>query len=138
MCHSRMSGALWCKEGGMPLDSRRKGARGEREWAQWLAKTFHIRAHRGCQFRGGPDSPDVVGGIPGTHCEVKRVERLHLHDALSQAVRDCGDLVPYVAHRSNRKEWVVILRAEDILRFARAVVAAGGHAGDGSGAAEGV
>lgn len=101
----------------MAINSRQKGAAGEREWAKWLNKTFHLNARRGCQHSGGVDSPDVADGIPGTHVEVKRVERLNINSAVDQALADCGDNVAYVAHRRNRKAWLITIQAEDLLRF---------------------
>jgi len=106
----------------MPLNSRRKGARGELEWAATLRALGFPAARRGQQHRGGPESPDVAGGIPGTHCEVKRVERLNLYDAIEQAVRDAEGRIPYVAHRRNRSGWLITLRADDITAFAKAVL----------------
>lgn len=103
-------------------NSRQKGARGEREWAAYLRELGFADARRGQQFSGSPDSPDVAGGIPGTHPEVKRVERLNLHDAMKQAVRDAGHAIPYVAHRRNRGEWLVTLRADDLQLFAAALL----------------
>lgn len=103
--------------------SRDKGARGELEWAEFLRSTFGVEARRGCQFAGGPDSPDVVGGISDTHVEVKRVEKLSIYSAIDQAIRDAGEFdVPYVAHRRNRKGWLVTLRAEDLENFAHNVM----------------
>lgn len=100
----------------MPINSKQKGNRGERELAAFL-KDHGIDARRGQQFSGSPDSPDVVHDIPGIHIEVKRTERLSLYKALQQAREDCGEDVPTVWHRANRKQWVVILDAEDFLRM---------------------
>lgn len=99
--------------------SRNKGARGEREWAAFLS-ALGFDAHRGQQRHGGPDSPDVRGGIPGTHAEVKRVEKLNIWQAMEQAQAEApeGD-IPYVAHRRNRSPWLVTLRASDLERLAR-------------------
>ena len=100
--------------------SREKGARGEREWAGQLRDLFGCDdAHRGRQYHGGPDAPDVAKGIPGTHCEVKRTEKLSLYAAIEQALIDCGTTdVPYVAHRRNNEEWLVIVRADDLAEMA--------------------
>lgn len=108
----------------MPVNSRDKGKRGELEWAGYLREQFGcMNAHRGQQFRGGADSPDCLDGIPSTHVEVKRTEHLRLHEAVAQAVKDAGDgAVPYVAHRSNRRPWLVTVRASDLLDLARLVV----------------
>jgi len=105
-------------------NSRSKGSRGEREWRDFLRDHLHCpEARRGQQYSGSPDSPDVVGGIPGTHVEVKRVERLRLSEAVQQAVTDCGEEeVPYVAHRKNREPWLITIRAADTAFFAAAVV----------------
>lgn len=112
----------------MMVSSRAKGQRGEREWGGFLREHLACPdAIRGQQHRGGPDAPDVLNGIPGTHSEVKRTEALRLWDALDQAVSDAGEAVPYVAHRPNRRDWIVVVRAADIERFSRAVVE---HLGD--------
>jgi len=105
------------------LNSRSKGKRGEREWCEYLRSNFDLKARRGQQYAGGTDSPDVVGGFGGTHCEVKRVERLNIDKAMQQAISDCGDLVPYVAHRRNQCDWLVTVRADDLRNFAASVVA---------------
>lgn len=105
----------------MTINSRAKGAAGEREWAKFLYVITGFAARRGQQFAGGPDSPDIVGGIPGTHCEVKRVEKLNIDNAMEQAVRDCGSKIPYVAHRKNNKSWLITIRALDLVKFAALV-----------------
>lgn len=102
------------------MNSRDKGKRGELEWSAFLRRHGYTEARRGQQFRGGGDSPDVVG-LPGFHNEVKRVEGKaagNIYDWLAQAVRDAATgLVPIVAHRRNRKDWVVIIGAEDFLKI---------------------
>lgn len=110
----------------MSINSRNKGKVGEREWAEFLRTHFGLEARRGVQFHGGPESPDVVGGWPNTHAEVKRVEKLNVHDAMAQAVADAAGKVPYVAHRRNRGEWLVTVRATDLVKFAQAVETKGG------------
>ena len=106
----------------MVVNSRDKGKRGEREWAKYLRAHFGcLEARRGQQFAGGPDSPDVVDGIPGTHAEVKRTERLQLHASMVQAIGDAGDSIPYVASRRSREDWLVTIKASDLARFAEAV-----------------
>ena len=104
------------------MNSNSKGKRGERQWAQFLRDLGYSEARRGQQFCGSPDSPDVVDGIPGTHAEVKRTERLQLHAAMAQAIADAGDAVPYVASRRNRDDWLVTLRASDLKRLAELLV----------------
>ena len=89
------------------MNSKRKGAVGEREIAAYL-REHGFDAHRGQQYKGSPDSPDVTG-LDGFHIEVKRVERLNIYQALAQAVRDCGNKIPIVIHRRNRDEWKVTM-----------------------------
>ncbi len=100
-------------------NSIQKGKAGEREFANYL-KSFGIEARRGQQFSGGGDSPDVVHSLPGIHFEVKRVERFKLWDAMEQAETDRreGD-IPVVAHRANRRDWVVVLYAEDFINLVK-------------------
>jgi Holliday junction resolvase len=100
----------------MPINSRRKGAAGERELAAYL-RQFGIIAHRGRQFQGGADSPDVVHDLPDIHLECKRCERGQIYDWLQQARDDAGDRIPVVVHRKNNQDWVAILPMEDLLRM---------------------
>jgi len=99
------------------MNSRQKGARGEREAAKALAETFGCDARRGCQFSGGKDSPDVATSITGVHIEVKRVERLNIHEAIDQAKRDAGSNIPCVMHRRNNTEWLLTVRLTDAKDF---------------------
>lgn len=95
------------------MNSRQKGARGEREFAQYLRDRGY-EARRGQQFSGSPDSPDVVCHDLPFHLEVKRVERFNAYSAMEQAATDCGpEQTPMVVHKRNRKEWLVVLRADD-------------------------
>lgn len=99
------------------MNSRRKGAVGEREIARILREHGYTTARRGQQFKGGADSPDVIG-LPGVHIEVKRVERLNLADAYAQAFRDAGEgEIPAVFHKRNREPWMVTITLEDFLRL---------------------
>lgn len=100
------------------INSRAKGADGERELAHYLNEKGY-EARRGQQFSGGADSPDVICPSLPFHIECKRVERLQLYEALEQAIRDAGEggKVPTVFHRKNRKDWVVILKADDFLQL---------------------
>lgn len=100
----------------MTINSRQKGAQGEREFAAFL-KEHGFDARRGQQFSGSTGSPDVVHSIPWLHVEVKRVEQLNIHNAMSQAQRDCGPKVPAVFHRKNRHDWLVTMTATDFLNF---------------------
>jgi len=94
------------------MNSKQKGARGEREWASYCRDQGY-ECRRTAQYCGNTgDASDVVG-LPGIHQEVKRVERLNIEDAIAQAVRDTNDEIPIVAHRKNNCEWLVTMRADD-------------------------
>lgn len=92
------------------MNAKRKGSGGERELAEIL-RAAGIRAYRNDQiFRGGKGNPDVSAeafGFP-LHIEVKRVEKLNVPEAVNQAIRDAKPgVLPIVAHRRNREQWLV-------------------------------
>lgn len=98
-------------------NSRDKGARGERELAGVL-RQHGYETHRGVQYKGGPQSPDVEG-LPHIHIECKRVERLDIYAAIDQSRRDAqgsGDL-PAVFHRKNNCDWLVTMRLDDWMKL---------------------
>ncbi len=104
------------------MNSREKGCRGEREAAATLNAVLGTAFRRGVQYAGGPESPDITGALPGVHFEVKRVERLNVNKAMSQAIRDSNpDQIPAVMHRTNRNPWLVTLHAENLIRLLDAV-----------------
>ncbi len=99
------------------MNSRAKGARGERQWRDELRANGYA-SRRGQQFSGSPDSPDVVcETLPWAHFEVKAVERLNIEDAMEQARRDAGGKVPIVAHKRNHRRWLVTMGAETFFQF---------------------
>jgi len=78
------------------INSRQKGARGERAWAAYL-RSLGFDARRGQQFSGSKDSPDVVSSaLASLHCEVKfgvgglDLGTKLLDDACEQAADDGG------------------------------------------------
>lgn len=103
------------------INSRNKGACGERELASVLQKTLGVKARRGRQYCGSPDSPDVVTSIDGVHIECKRVEQFNLYKALDQATNDAGDKIPIVCHRKNRRDWVVVVRLSDLTALSKII-----------------
>jgi len=73
-----------------------------------------VEARRGVQFQGGPDSPDVVG-LPGVHVECKRCEQLTVYEAMKQAESEKPEFaIPLVCHRRNGKDWLAIVRLDDL------------------------
>lgn len=98
------------------INSKRKGKVGELEFAHFCQERLGIKARRGQQYNG-IDGQDVVVDIPNLHIEVKRVEALNVVNAMEQAAKDAGPCVPVVAHRRNRKPWMLTIKAEDLQRF---------------------
>lgn len=90
------------------INSKRKGAAGERELAKAL-REYGYETRRGQQYCGANGDADVVG-LPHIHIECKRVEKLNLDNALSQAISDAkDDEMPAVFHRKNHAEWLVTI-----------------------------
>ena len=102
------------------INSRQKGARGERLWRDVLRAAGYM-AHRGQQFAGGTDSPDVVcKELDGLHFEVKNVQALNMRKAMEQATRDAGPgKFPLVAHKMNGMPWLVTMPADALFSFLR-------------------
>lgn len=98
------------------VNSRRKGKEGELALAKILRERGYD-ARRGQQFKGGADSPDVIG-LPGIHIECKRVERLDLAAAYEQSFRDAADgEIAAVFHKKNREPWMVTVSLEDFFKL---------------------
>lgn len=98
------------------MNSRNKGAKGERELAAKL-REYGYNCRRGQQYSGANGDADVVG-LKGVHIECKRVEKLNLYGAMEQAVRDAkGGKTPAVFHRKNNREWLVTLRMDDFMKM---------------------
>lgn len=96
---------------------QRKGRGGELELARILREHGHdVRPGQAVSFGAVPD----LEGLPGIHCEVKRVERLNILEAMEQSIRDSEkfkDGTPTLFHRRNRQPWLVTMRLEDWLEF---------------------
>ena len=103
------------------MNSRRKGAVGERELAGILRTEYGYKdAKRGQQYCGINGNADIVDALPGIHIECKRVERLNLYEAMSQAKRDAReDELPAVFHRKNHSDWLVVMTLDDWMNLYR-------------------
>ena len=97
----------------MGMKSKRKGRIGELELSHFLYD-HEFPAWRGQQFSG---TPDVVCKSLEFHIECKRCEALRLYSSMEQAKQDAGDKPAVVFHRRNRKPWIAILAAEDVLKL---------------------
>lgn len=97
--------------------SRNKGARAERELANHLKDEYGLKVRRGQVFN---HEPDLVG-LVGIHPEVKRQDRLNIHEAMAQAIgaaQKHGGL-PAVFFRRDRGEWMVCMRLIDWMKLYR-------------------
>lgn len=93
------------------VNSRDKGARGEREFSRLCRDQGYSEVRRGQQF-SGLEGEDIVG-LPFIHVEVKRVQALNIEKAMSQSRRDGkGEQKPIVAHRKNDCKWLITMDAE--------------------------
>jgi Holliday junction resolvase len=97
-------------------NSKQKGARGERELSSKL-KEYGYKTRRGQQYCGANGDADVVG-LPGIHIECKRVERLNIYDAISQAMADKKENeLGAVFHRKDRSEWLVTMTLDEWMKL---------------------
>lgn len=105
------------------MNSRDKGARGERELAHYLEK-WGCKARRGQQYCGANGDADVIG-LDGIHIECKRVEHLNIDKAMQQSYDDAyaeslkqgREMIPTVWHRRNNTKWKVTLFADDFMKL---------------------
>ncbi|MCB6475572.1 hypothetical protein LI171_04880 [Emergencia timonensis] len=100
------------------MNSRQKGARGERELACKL-REYGYGCRRGQQYSGANGDADVVG-LDSIHIECKRVERLDLYGAMAQSKAEAkqGE-IPVVMHRKNACEWLVTMTLADWIELYR-------------------
>ena len=102
----------------MPINSKRKGASGERELVRKL-KEYGFDTRRSVQYNGKAEEgqADLVG-LDGIHIECKRVERLNIYDAMAQAKHDAkADELPTVFHRKNNAKWLVTLELDSFMKL---------------------
>lgn len=101
----------------MTINSRAKGARGERMWRDEIIGAGFM-ARRGQQFSGGADSPDVIcEDLSHLHFEVKFVQSLNVRKAMVQAIRDGKNKTPIVAHKTNNSPWLVTMTSDDFFKL---------------------
>lgn len=93
--------------------SQRKGRAGEIELAHVLqGYGYDVQPGRAVSYGDVPD----LSGLKDIHIECKRVEKLNVPEAMTQAVRDAEkfhDGRPALFHRRNRQPWLVTMRLED-------------------------
>ena len=101
------------------INSRAKGARGERMLAQVL-RDWGYEARRGQQFAGGTDSPDVVAPEFPWHIEVKNTKTVQLMKWMEQSKNDSPwDKEHCVCYKPPGKPWVFVCELEPLLKRLR-------------------
>ena len=97
------------------INSRDKGARGERELASKFREYGFVDAKRSQQYCGlGENSADITDALPNIHVECKRVESLNIIKAMEQAKNDANrGNFPTVFHRKNNQKWLVTMEMDD-------------------------
>jgi Holliday junction resolvase len=92
----------------MPLNSRSKGAVGERELADELVR-LGMMARRTVQYSGkSGDAADLVVDGLALHVECKRTEQIRMDQWLEQVKRDCNGRPWIICMRQSRRPWLVV------------------------------
>lgn len=105
----------------MPINSKAKGARFERELAAKFREYGFENARRTAQYCGNTgDAADVIG-LPGIHVEAKAAETMRLYEWIEQAKNDAkasesGNL-PAVFHKKNRADILVTMTLDDFMQL---------------------
>lgn len=119
-----MSLACTTKKGnGMAVNSKKKGARFERELAGIFRDYGYKEARRTAQYCGNTgDASDVVG-LPLIHVEAKHQEQMRLYDWMDQAKRDAAanrtGKLPAVFHKKNNHKILVTMELDDWMQIYR-------------------
>lgn len=100
------------------MDSRRKGAAGEREAADAFETATGIPCHRSAQRVGIHGDADINCAAP-IHLECKRVARVAALDFLRQAERDAqpGRVPVAIVREDKDTDWAIIIRVRDVAKF---------------------
>lgn len=99
----------------MTINSRQKGASGEREAAKAIAAVVGLDIKRSA--RNGVQGADDVIGWPGVHMEIKRRSKIAALRLLDQSIQDAGSDLPIVVMREDRGKWVLMVELKDLPRL---------------------
>jgi len=104
------------------VNSKQKGARGEREWAKICREHGFEKARRSQQYAGGTEESADVTGLPYVHQEVKFGYDMTIEEIrtfLQQAIKDNGESnnLPIVAHKKTYGKWFVSMEWADFARM---------------------
>lgn len=102
----------------MPVNSKQKGARYERELSS-LLRAEGYEARRTAQYAGNTGEAADVIGLPGIHIEAKRQEQIRIYEWMQQAVRDSQKSrnLPAVFFRKSNEETLVCMRFPDWIQL---------------------
>lgn len=94
----------------MPINSKHKGKAGELEFCK-VMREYGYDLKRSVQYNGKAEKGQAdVLGLDFIHCEIKRVEKLNIGEAIEQAMRDSkNNQLPTVFHRKNRGRWLATM-----------------------------
>lgn len=100
----------------MPINSRQKGARAEREIAEIMRGYGYADARRSAQYCGSTGEAADVVGVDGLHIEVKFREQVRDELYIQQAEHDArkGSL-PVVLYRRKGEQWKALLRLDTFM-----------------------
>lgn len=112
--------------GAKRLNSRRKGANGERMWAKVLCLAGYP-AERTAQRSGKGGGPmDVESPLcPVPHWEVKLEEKLNLPAAMERAREDANGRMWALAWKQKYKKWIVAMDLDMFLKLIEPLSAKG-------------
>ena len=106
------------------MNSRQKGARGEREVAA-VCRYHGYDARRGQQYCGLEGDADVVG-LLGFQVEVKYRQNLNIDDALAKTTAEADGKIPIVVHKRNGEKLKVTMWFDpDFFDIVREYIAGG-------------
>lgn len=106
------------------VNSRAKGAAGEREAAHAWTRATGLPCARAQQHKGAAGAADLQTGDGSLHIECKFRQRIAALEYLRQAERDCeGKALPLALVRENGDTgWAVLVRLDRLVDLADALV----------------
>lgn len=116
-CHAPKKPKVAYGEKARRINSRKKGAIGELEFAA-LLNSYELQARRGQQYSGGSNSPDVIcEQLTNIHFEVKRTQVCPIYRFMEQAEKDGKSKLPIVAYRKNNEKWLAIIDMDEMIKL---------------------
>jgi Holliday junction resolvase len=97
------------------INSRQKGAAGEREVAAILREELELEIHRNWQQQAAEGGADL-SGVPGWAIEIKRGKNIRLNEAWKQAAIQAARVKskPVLIYRFDRQDWFAMMDLYDL------------------------